>query len=247
MREREVELLAAAISKVKGHRWAKSADRSLNAFLSMKGDLYDTNQELMVVGRAVNDWRTRWMSRDSTVTAEGLALKALNDVTKGPGCPMLWVVKKWNGTSDGDPYKTRTSAFWRAAKKTIHQLPLQGLTRENWPSHLVWSDLYKIAPSTGNPGRRLRRLQFETCVNLLRVEIEMYRPKRVLFLTGLDWAAPFMKELKISLTKSPDLPLLQGVASFNGALIAIGPHPQGKKEDGLVAQISSYFSKPAVN
>ena len=55
--------------------------------------------------------------------------------------------------------------------------------------------LYPLAPCRGgNPNVALQRAQFEGCRRLLHQEIEEYRPRRLIFLTGLDWLSRFCAE-----------------------------------------------------
>lgn len=186
-----------------GRLWkGRSSDRNLTGFLAARGCEY--SHDLMVVGRAGNGWARyeedegifdpkegnegEYVLKDKG-SIEEYARSVKRSVTQGteycsPGCPMSWVINRWNETE----YKTRTSAFWRCIREVVGRLeiaPINDGPDSKWPSHLVWSNLYKIAPlSGGNSGGFLRRIQQEGCEKLLEWEVTTYKPKRILFLTG---------------------------------------------------------------
>ena len=62
------------------------------------------------------------------------------------------------------------------------------------PSRLL--NLYKIAPKdSGNPPSKLCKVQFQQCIELLCAELVAFRPKRLLVMTKLNWAQPFVERL----------------------------------------------------
>ena len=73
------------------------------------------------------------------------------------------------------------------------QLWIAEHSSNDWSSHLVWSNLYKLSPRDGgNPSGRLQNIQLDGCRALFNLEVETYRPGRLLLLTGWDWAEPFL-------------------------------------------------------
>ena len=140
-------------------------DLDLQGFCALRGCRYQG--ELMVIGRACN-WE-----------------------------------KLFEEPPDGDDWEEVASklARWRMSPTSGARQPLQhnhvrvlpgrqagDATQEDWPTHLVWSNLYKVSPYGKNPGAPLQRAQRDGCQRLLNLEIGTFRPKRVLFLTGWDWA-----------------------------------------------------------
>lgn len=95
-------------------------------------------------------------------------------------------------------YNTKRSAFWRCIRGVVQGLGVADVEDAGWSSHLVWSNLYKVSPAGGgNPKGVLRKVQFRGCAELLNSELRTYRPSRVLFATGFDWAEPFLKEAEL--------------------------------------------------
>jgi hypothetical protein len=243
MREHEVETLAKAIASVNAQHDAYP-EEGLSSFLSMRGNAYDG--KLMVVGRSVNGWRTTWEPSSQPVGAEiGISEQTLKDVSGKNKCPMLWVTDIWDkNDSPTDNYRTNSSAFWRVIRRVVHKLDIADIDKETWPSHLVWSNLFKLSDSDeGNPSEALQRIQFETCVDLLSTELMTYKPKHVLMLTGLNWAKPFLDKLKIPWHKPSGSMYVEAVANFNGQSIVVAQHPQGKKEDPFVKEVILRFGE----
>ena len=97
--------------------------------------------------------------------------------------------------------------------------------------HICWTNLYKIAPDGGNPSSRLMGVQFERCVDVLRMEIELSKAQNIIFLTGHVWAKPFLDRLGVSNQLQPSGYQFVEFASFTrGSNYVVGHHPQGKPE-----------------
>jgi len=56
--------------------------------------------------------------------------------------------------------------------------------------------LYKASPESGNPKESLKKVQFSSCVEILKREIEVLNPRFVIFLTS-GWEEPFLVSLGI--------------------------------------------------
>ena len=218
-----------------------SAEQKLVGFLAMKGARY--NGKLMVVGRAGNGG-----------FADGIALSALaspsecvphsREVLKksnGDGaCPMQWVNER----------RKDNSAFWRVIRQVVERLDIVGGEDfdNTWPSHLVWSNLYKVSPAEeGNPGVRLCSVQWEGCKKLLEHEIKTYKPVRLLFLTG--WEEKYGAEAFLDFLPEGDIQPFDDkdfvkASGFTRVCapdirtrVVVAVHPQGKKEDKWVEDV----------
>lgn len=241
----------------------------VTGFLAMQGRAY--SGELMVVGQAVNRWTkgiaphhlrddlcrlayAQWVYRSVTENVLGANVEAK--------CPMLWVSSLWGKTNpqrhqfkqsphDSD-YSTRTSAFWRVIRSVVGQLGIANVDDDSrpWASHLVWSNLYKIAPfAGGNPDEELKRAQFNGCAKLLGCELEEYQPRRLLFLTGWrDWADRFLeKEDGLRSVKGQSFVEADGHVKFGAsfARCIVASYPKRKKknetERGWVDEVIAAF------
>jgi hypothetical protein len=243
-RTEEKELLKKIVFKI-GQNHTRLPASPLTGFMAIVGNLYD--HELMVCGRAVNVWNSGWSPQSLTneQDAENFLHDTLDSVIDGGLCPMSWVFKDWD---KNDGYATKKSAFWRVIRLVVAELGIDHFESPEWPSHLFWSNLYKIVPSKGgNPSERLCSLQFDECKSLLEEEIRSCTPKRLLFLTGLAWAEPFLADFDPGLSVSPQTKYVEATGKVNliygnQSRIVVAKHPQGKKEDIWVREVVNAFN-----
>ncbi|MBP7953685.1 MAG: hypothetical protein KAZ14_00790 [Nitrosomonas sp.] len=226
-------------------------DQAVTGFISMQGCLY--NNELMVVGRATNGWidKEKCPTPNELTkldTAKDHASTVINELQGDDPCPMKWVADKWGRQSGSTKsYNTKKSAFWRVSHCVLIKLGIVKSDDMSWPSHLVWSNLYKLAPANGgNPGKKLCDIQLDECVRLLQLELSTYRPKRLLLLTGLDWAEPFIRDLEKPSISSQNFKYVEAYAPkyfSNGGTtkIVVAAHPQGKDESTWVQEVIKAF------
>jgi hypothetical protein len=215
---------------------AKSASQppELTAFLAMAGQRYSGG--LMVVGRAVYGWKAEERSQrlSDPYAVARFADQVRQSVEDPTGrCPMLWVTDCW-----GNPLEQRNnklSAFWRVIRSVVERLGIADIQHKTWPSYLVWSNLYKVAPVNpeGNPSGRFRKAQETGCVDLFRLELRTYRPSRLLFLTGKAWAAPFIPSTTTDNIQSSESRYVERcgtLESIEPIRYVVAAHPQGKTE-----------------
>lgn len=241
---RQKEILAREILPAVGAHAARLTKKEIVGFLAMEGASY--NREMMVVGRAVNDWGNAIDPRQlaDPAISEHYAECVFSSVTS-VGCPMSWVIERWQSSSG---YNTRKSAFWRVIRKCVGEFGIADINGEEWPSFLVWSNLYKIAPAGGgNPGNGLCTAQLDGCLSMFRDEINTFRPKRILLLTGLDWAEPFLSAVSTQYrTFSSGFVEAAGCVDSLGresSKIVVASHPQTRPEDAWVSAVKSAFSE----
>lgn len=208
--------------------------KELCCFSAQEGKDYDNN--LMFVGRAVNDWGNVFDLDSIDVS------KFVNDMFKtisdDDSCPLKWVESSWGGSND---YNTKKSAFWRVIRNISLELSEPSLN-DSWASKLIWSNLYKIAPSGGgNPSDSLCDAQFLACNQILKAEILRLKPKHIVFLTGLNWFDGFLADLiNISEDNKSNLVEATGILRVNEMRIkvVIAKHPQCKPEAKFVNDVT---------
>ena len=173
---------------------------NVTGFLAQEGCLYSDSDRLMVVGRAVDgflhdidpvefncpDFRAEYTN----------VLWQRRDLPDG-NCPMEWVKERFN-------YEGDWSAFWGVTRRVAIGLEVCEPERTDWPSHLTWSNLYKVSPAEGGePKKTLCKIQYEGCKELLKCEFQDYCPRFLLFLTEKQsesdrWARPFLNDLDLN-------------------------------------------------
>ncbi len=221
----------------------ESADDCLTTHFPMKGKAY--SGELMVVGRAVNGDKTCWTPNEA-LSPEWRSQNIGEWIKKGTSpepCPLEWVSRAWGRIEQGKR-NSKQSAFWRVVGRVSRSLIGNP---ENWWSHLVWSNLYKVAPSKGwNPSSGLRRIQKPFCKKHLAEEFRLWKPKRILFLTGWNWARSF-----ICSVGKPVGSEHKGLVQWTGRIefpdgtssqVVVCVHPMGKPEDQLAGEVLTSFT-----
>lgn len=213
------------------------ADLPLVPFWPLKGADYDN--ELLVIGRSVNGWVEDWTARqlrDPIVRGSAIAwLRA--DAEPADRCRMGWVTAVW-GARDG--YGTSRSAFWRVLRRIVLSDPGRAIDPARWSSRLVWTNLYKVAPAAGwNPGADLQRAQRPSAIELLKLEIGEFAPRRVLALTGA-WIDPFVDALGLKLEARGGL--VEGIGEANGRRWVVAKHPMAKPETKFVDEVLRAFA-----
>lgn len=214
----------------------------LTLFAPCIGSKYDG--KLMVIGRAVNGWIEEFDLTEAGTEARRDAIIEL--VTANPDgdapCPMGWVVDRW-GVNEKGRYNTKRSAFWRVIKQVAAGIGLDG---DDWSSYLAWSNLYKVSPfEGGNPSERLCRAQRPARIELLRWELETYKPKRVLVLTRWNWFGEMAEGIGFNAETVTEGALVEAVGRIGDAQVVVAKHPQGKPEGEMVAGILTSRGGPS--
>lgn len=220
----------------------------LTAFLSRKGSLY--NNQLMVVGRAVNGWDEGLLpiefadKKKANSYVDEIFAASFGD---NNDCPLAWIGRSWGVSVPNDPYRASRSAFWRVIKSLSLALNITHGDDQNWFSYLVWSNLSKLASADGgNPGGLLLNLQLPGCIALLKQEIEDYRPQRIVFLTGDEWVAPYLAAMGFTsvIGLKPNFARSAGrLTTRTGRIVdaVVAVHPQGKNQQIWTEEVMNAF------
>ncbi len=243
--KKERKILEKKILRSVGEAADQLPQEEVVGFMATKGNLY--NRQLMVVGRAVNGWT------DNTILPSQLAEPdkrrryskiVERNSSKGnfsedaKDCPMKWIKDYWQNPNP-NCYNTRRSAFWRVILKVMEGLEIAA-ENDPWPSYLVWSNLYKVAPAQGgNPDNGLCCIQLEGCKSLLDTELNIYRPSRLLLLTGWDWAGDFVKS---DCRTHDNAGFVEATGRRRKTRIVVAKHPQGKPEAEWVTDVLAEFN-----
>ncbi|MDX2128702.1 MAG: hypothetical protein SFU91_06660 [Chloroherpetonaceae bacterium] len=206
----------------------------VSVFNYAKGSEYDNKEfdnKFLIVGRSVNGWTN--YNKNELLLKEGEIINRIGNDN------LQWTINNW-GINYGKTYNTKRSAFWRINRK-ITDLVYQ-VSDYNF-NKLSWTNLYKISNAAGgNPSPKLQALQFDLVKQILIEEIRILEPKYIVFLTGYDWAKPFLIEndnIKIELLNQTNYVKAKG--SFFNSKFAVGLHPQGKLEMKHAEEILEYL------
>jgi hypothetical protein len=119
-----------------------------------------------------------------------------------------------------------TTPVWRVTRAV---LMAAGRGREGtWARHCCWTNLFKVAPERGNPSGSLRTTQEQRgALELLRGELTVYAPKRVLAITGWPWLKVFVASLGLTVTLGDD-PYVAGIG-YGGDSRVIAERPDSRR------------------
>ena len=145
-----------------------------------------------------------------------------------------------------DYIKGDSSSFFRTAAKTFSTF-----YGEDWYEYVTYSNLYKVAPSAGNPNNSICGSQWEYVTEIFKHEINTLSPKFVVMFAGKKWADDFMwyingeKMPKPLETKEWDenMGYEINVYKIGEVYYLITEHPQGKKESLHIEAILSILKK----
>ena len=207
-------------------------------FSALKGKLYEDNRELMLIGRATNGWRDCFYQNKEGLSIENeieKTIKSLNDHKDLTADIATWFKKNTK------LYNIGGSQFWRVGLRITETIVKTNRERTDY---IVYSNLYKAAPDGTNPSEQMKKVTEENCIEILKAEIDAFQPKRILMLTGYDWAEPFIKGLGIEGIPNRAGREVQFVGIYGNTKIVVAVHPQGKNETKISDAIRTAFGLP---
>jgi hypothetical protein len=183
------------------------------------------NERVLVVGQAVYGWIPDWRLRDLR-TPDGFG-KVLADTRAA--CyerpdPMDWIAEN----------RVRSSPFWRVVRESVEGL--WPTSRHAWYSHVVWANLYPVAPNDpkGNPDGALLEAQTAPAAEFLQIVADELDPMAVAVLGGPYWWQ-FQRIIPLFPLAIGDRPLL-AEGDVAGRHWMVGMHPAGAQRRGFRAR-----------
>lgn len=83
-------------------------------------------------------------------------------------------------------YSIRRSKFWQLCREIMTQAG-EG---ENWAERIVWSNVYKVTYKGTRISWPLMNETFKACLDILKYELEYFKPDHVVFVTGASHFLP---------------------------------------------------------
>ena len=235
--ERLAELVTRFSESPGGRRW-KYLQYSL--MHPMWGDNYKPGRGIMLVGRATNGWVSGWDIPTGVQDASGIVREARDHAQRDR---MEWVMAWWaerfpTGVTGDKLYPIRRSAFWQVACCLAYE-PIETAVG-NWATRLAWSNLYKIAPCKGgNPTRREIDSQQPDSIDLIRMELDLLRPRAVVMMVGAHWLEPFEKDLNVRPCKGT---FVIATGQYGDSTIIVTVRPEGKPRTAFVDEVQGHFA-----
>jgi hypothetical protein len=195
----EVRLDKTYIELLKHFKKNYSNKNRLYCSYMLAGQKY--KNELLVVGKEPQYWPEDFSWSDLQEMEEkdifSTLVKSKSIFGSNSDDPLRYVNDLWGKTEERSQYdtvyNTRYDPFWVFVKASIVGLRISKITPHKWPSHIALTYLYKIAYSSDRFNLdKPRAIQLDHCRKMLNLEIEILKPKRILFLTGLVAVKEFL-------------------------------------------------------
>jgi hypothetical protein len=163
-------------------RYNSNANKLLCSYMSA-GQKY--KNELLVIGREPLYWREEFSPEEISVRGPEYVFD--NKVLQ-PGLSGLSSSCRYNIL-----YNSLHDPIWMCIKDVVINLGICQ-NKENWSSCIALTYLYKLAYCNKEYlSQKPMSIQFEYCREMLHLELSILKPKRVLFLTGMNFAQQFLK------------------------------------------------------
>ena len=227
------------------------SEEALSLFWPMRGHQYEG--DLFVIGDGANGTDINLSRQDLTTGKRKGLIAKVRKVSEPKDCPMLWLTKskRLQGEVGLERYLWEKSNFFRMAKCiSLRDAEAMDQTdNEDWASGICYSNLLKVGTvkppkgeKTPNPSTKLRNTQLRESIDLIRLELEAFRPSRVLVMPTKDKFSPFADRLGINVKSHEGV--VQGIAMQDGRQWVITQHPRiltgGTKE--FAGQILEAFA-----
>ena len=200
-------------------------DNDTLIFNALKGRRYEINRELMVIGRATNGWNVWFNRKKLGAKIEDVIDKTISELNKR--LDLTADIQTWKKKGNKS-YPIEGSQFWRVALRVTETVIG---TNKDRTDYIVYSNLYKVARDAKNPSPKLIEVSQLDCINILQTEIEIFQPKRILILTGYDWAEPFLSKMGAIGIANPSAKEVQFIGKLDKSEVVVAVHPQGKGKD----------------
>ncbi|MGL4982292.1 MAG: hypothetical protein ACRC4W_05510 [Treponemataceae bacterium] len=216
----------------------KGVEGELYPFFVQVGEGYEQSKHrILFVGKATNGWHSTSRNVDELFNQE--SKECINRVDQ----------MRWLSNQKGETYNINKSAFWRLIRETVDAI--EQPKENDWYEYIAWSNLYKISPKLGNPCPPLINKQRSACIKILEKEIQILKPKVVVFLTT-GWESHFLEncsllgELKSQYDTTKKLGNYEIKSKvINGITYIRSVHPQGKKGKPYASILAEMISPQA--
>lgn len=227
----------------------KANEQQLIASYPLAGYKYES--EFLVIGREVRWWPERFSIHELNVKG---AEYIYHTKARIPGayairkvCPMNFVADLWGETEERDlyntSYRTNSDPFWLCVKDIAKGLNI-GAEGADWASYLSFTTLYKIVYGAGQCiYDKPKQMQTDLCRELLKLEIYMGQPKRILFLTGMKYVKEFLELPEGMEAEENIVSLSKYDYGVHKADTVIAVNPRRYKKEELVSTVLKGFTK----
>ena len=203
--------------------------------------------KFLVYGQAVKGWKPNF-NAFAELNRNGFSQKLLEESIEYSNAyhasqnhnPLDWINIYWSNASynnfvktekdrqfyEPSDFRVHRSFFWNVIYKLICEHYDLDKNSFHWSSKLVWSNLYKIAPSEReNPSPQEKELQQKISLELVRKELDEIQPAYCIVLTNRSWWLPFQKDLKTENIPFVKNSVIESVEKYGRTTIIVTSRP----------------------
>ncbi len=171
---------------VKQHNSKKPKTKELTICPAIQGS---KDAEIMIVGRAINGWCP--VDADTTEDMVNQLYRCqnigLNWVVSTEqyytGCKVQGCPRAKNKTCEKSKRElVKNNPFWGIIKY-IQQQNEPSIENKEWTNDIIWTNLFKASYVAGGNPKGLYKKLVDSCSEILKLEIALYRPKYIYFIT----------------------------------------------------------------
>ena len=144
-------------------------------------DYEKSNFRLMYVGRDLSGWNklegNNVCELAEAVLADKSSEEFLHCAVHDP---------QFRDESGNLTYSINKSPFWQLCKKIM----MQAGEGESWAERILWSNVYKVTYDGISISWPLMNETFNACLEILKYELEVFKPNHVIFVTGASHFIP---------------------------------------------------------
>jgi hypothetical protein len=238
---------------------AGNAYDKYSVFYPTFGNLKQFKYDFIFYGQSIKGWEPNLKEFESQTKEEFInaCIAYSNDYDeKRNHSPLDWVNVYWSNEAyketcgNGEKevfyppmkYRTHRSYFWNVVYKLVNKYYGSDENSWGWTRKIVWSNLYKVAPTAGeNPSDTDCNWQWPGSLELVKMEIEQIKPKYCIFLTNLSWMEGFDDLMKNKINASNNL--IQYVGLYNNTTVIVTKRPFLGNSSFLVSEILNLIDK----
>ena len=140
--------------------------------------------------------------------------------------------------TNGEEYSLGRSDFWNYTGELWRQLnkrlnsPVIDLSKYDyrWFEFIAWTNLYKVTAQGKTPGLKMTRLQLPECMEILKEEMDTWKPNLILIETDESWFSGFSPLFSsIEIVRNPVVKVLARYKK-TPVLVTIRPERQSKEK-----------------
>lgn len=213
-------------------------------FVAINGNIDKQKSKFMLIGRVCNGW-DKWGINN----CEEYSNKAYNEFKDKDKNRWGWIEERGGALYNSKDYCVSNKPFWDYSKSIWEYISgCEAIGK--WMENIAWSNLYKVAPESGNPKDEYKRAELEICKKILAREFELIKPTHIFMPVGYDgWFKDFediFSDVKyigknVLRGKNKNDVYVEATAKWKEAKVVVSCRPEFRKKEDFIKAVIEYF------